>query len=312
MCFRGKTCEFFKIFVVEKGGPNLVGRDFMEKFNIKLTNINMLDDTEINLKQLKNKYSKLFNDDMGKFVYEKFKIRLKDDATPIFFKPRQIPFAFKDKVEEQLCRLEKLGVISQVESSEWGSPLVPILKSDGKIRLCVDYKVTVNKFVQDVKYPLPRIEEIFQKVSKGKKFSKIDLSEAYNQLELDEESSKILTWSTHKGLFKIHRLPYGVAPASAIFQKLIEQLFQGHEGVANFLDDIIITGQNNREHLKNLDKVFNILYESGFKVKLSKCEFFKSEIEYLGHIISAEGSRKCENKIRAIVDAPAPCNITQV
>ncbi|KAF0708423.1 Reverse transcriptase domain-containing protein [Aphis craccivora] len=294
------------------GDPNLLGRDFMEKFNIKLTNINMLDDTEINLKQLKNKYSKLFNDDMGKFVNEKFKIRLKDDATPIFYKPRQILFAFKDKVEEQLCRLEKLGVISQVESSEWGSPLVPILKSDGKIRLCADYKVTVNKFVQDVKYPLPRIEEMFQKVSKGKEFSKIDLSEAYNQLELDEESSKILTWSTHKGLFKVHRLPYGVAPASAIFQKLIEQLFQGHEGVANFLDDIIITGQNNKEHLKNLDKVFNILYESGLKVKLSKCEFFKSEIEYLGHIISAKGLRKCENKVRAIVDAPAPCNITQV
>jgi len=78
------------------------------------------------------------------------------------------------------------------------------------------------------------------------------------------------------------------------------------------LDDIIITRQNKVEHLKNLDTVFNILYESGFKVKLSKCEFFKSEIEYLGHIISAEGLRKCENKVRAIVDAPAPRNTTQV
>lgn len=163
----------------------------MDKFNIKLTNINMLDYTESNFEQLKNKYSKLLNDDIGKFVYEKFKIRLKD--AHIFYKPRQIPFAFKDKVKEQLCRLENLGVISQIESSELGIPLVPILKSDVKIKLCVYYKVTINKFVQDVKYPLPRIEEIFQKVSKGKEFSKIDLNEAYNQLELNEDSSKILT-----------------------------------------------------------------------------------------------------------------------
>jgi hypothetical protein len=107
---------------VKKGSSNLLGRDFMVKFNIKLTNIN---------------------------------------ATPIFYKPRQIPFAFKEQMEEQLCGLEKLGIISQVESSEWGSPLVLILKGDGKIRIYTDYKVMVNKFVQEVKYLLPRIEEIF-------------------------------------------------------------------------------------------------------------------------------------------------------
>jgi hypothetical protein len=135
-------------------------------------------------------------------------------------------------------------------------------------------------------------------VSKRKEFGKINLSEAYNQLELDEESSRILTWSIHKGLFKVHRLPYGVSPASFIFQKLIEQLFQGHECVVNFFDDIIITGQDRAEHLNNFDKVFNILCKAGLKAKLSKCEFFKSDIEYLGHIISAVGLRKCENKIK--------------
>lgn len=118
--FKDRVCELFKIFVVEKGGLNLLDRDFMEKFSIKLTNINMLEYTELNFEQLKNKYSKLFNNDLGEYVHEKFKIRLKDNAnlTPIFYKPRQIPFAFKEQVEEQLCRLEKLGVISQVESND--------------------------------------------------------------------------------------------------------------------------------------------------------------------------------------------------
>lgn len=109
-------------------------------------------------------------------------------------------------------------------------------------------------------------------------FRKIDLSEAYNQLEVDEESSRILTWSTHKGLFRVSRLPYFVAPASAIFQRLIEQLFQGVDVVTNFLDDIIFTGQTKEKHLESLDKVFQILSETGLKVILSKCEFFKKEI----------------------------------
>lgn len=106
------------------------------------------------------------------------------------------------------------------------------------------------------------------------------MSDACNQLELDDETSKILTWSTHKGLFKANRLPYGVLPASAIFQKLIEQLFQSLENVANFLDDIIVTGQDRVEHITNLYKVFKILYDAGLKIKLPKCEFCKEEIEY--------------------------------
>lgn len=129
----------------------------MKIFNIKSTNINMIDTIEPNLKQLIDKYSNLFSEGLGRYVHKQFKISLKDNATPIFCKPRQIPFAFKDQVEEQLCRLEKLGVFSHSESSDWGSPLVPILKSDGKIRKCADYKITVNRFVQAVKYPLPRI-----------------------------------------------------------------------------------------------------------------------------------------------------------
>ncbi|VVC41753.1 Ribonuclease H-like domain,Integrase, catalytic core,Reverse transcriptase domain [Cinara cedri] len=156
-------------------------------------------------------------------------------------------------------------------------------------------------------------KELIKKSKKQKKwYDRTARKSEHFELELDDESSKILTWSTHKGLFQVHRLPYGVAPASAIFQKLIEQLFQGYDCIANFLDDIIITGQDRVEHLNNLDKVFNILNDAGLKVKLSKCEFFKSEIEYLGLIISAVGLRKCENKVRAIADAPAPRNTTQV
>lgn len=312
--FNEKKCKNFKVHVIKHGGPNLLGRDFMNAFEVSLTNINMLK-TEListDIEKLKVKYAKLFNDNIGKYVHETFKIRLKEQAVPIFHKPRPIPFAFREKVEIQLKKLEKQGIITPIESNEWGSPLVPILKTDGSVRICADYKVTVNKYVEDVKYPLPRVEEVFHKISKGKEFSKIDLREAYNQLEIDDESSKILAWSTHKGLFKINRLPYGISPASAIFQRVIEQLFEGKNDVTNFLDDIIVTGENKEKHLKNLEMVFDILYKAGLRVKLSKCEFFKKVLCYLGHKISAEGLSKCDDKIKAIVEAPAPTNITQV
>lgn len=102
-------------------------------------------------------------------------------------------------------------------------------------------------------------------------------------------------------------MPYGIAQASSIFQKLIEQLFQGHDNEANFLDDIIITKQDRTEHLENLDKVFNILSNAGLKVKLPKCEYFKKEIEYFAHLISAMGLQKC-NVSDCRITCASQCN----
>lgn len=159
--YEKKLCSNFKFFVIEKGGPILLGRDFLKEFNLKLSKVNLIQNTTINLKVLETKYKKIFDNELGKYLPEKFKIRIKENVTLIFYKPRPIPFSFREQVEVQLKRLEKLGVISPTESSEWGSPLVPILKSDGSIRICADYKVTVNKFVQNVRYPLPRIKGYF-------------------------------------------------------------------------------------------------------------------------------------------------------
>lgn len=100
-----------------------------------------------------------------------------------------------------------------------GTPLVPILKPNGELRICGDYKVTINKFLIDYKYPLPRIDEIFAALQGGKLFTKLDLSNAYNQLELDRESQLLCTWSTHIGTLKMKRMPFGIKPAAAIFQK---------------------------------------------------------------------------------------------
>jgi len=165
-------------------------------------------------------------------------------------------------------------VIKLVDNNDWETQLVPVLKGNGKIRLCGDYKTTVNRYLEDVKHPLPKVDELFVALQGGKTFSKIDFMNAYIQLLLDEETSKVLAWSTHKGIYIVNRLPYGTKPACALFQKIVEETLLGLKGTMNFLDDLIITGCSDEEHTKNLKNVLVRLEHVGFKVNLNKCSFF--------------------------------------
>ena len=128
-------------------------------------------------------------------------------------------------------------------------------------------------------YPLPHPDELFAKLNGGQKFSKIDLK-AYAQIPFDEKSSKLIVINTHKGLFRYHRMPFGVASGPSIFQQFIEGLLQGCEGVAIYLDDIIVTGSNDEDHLKNVENVLKRLEEAGVTVKQEKCSFMADSIEF--------------------------------
>jgi len=146
----------------------------------------------------------------------------------------------------------------------------------------------------------------------GKTFSKIDLKNAYNQLLLDEETSKLLAWSTHKGIYLVKRLPYGTKLACVVFQKIIEKVLLGLKRTMNFLDDVIVTGATDKEHTNNLENALVKLGESGFKINLKRCEFFKKKICYLGHIINEHGLKKDPTKVEAILKAPRLINVQGV
>jgi len=111
-------------------------------------------------------------------------------------------------------------------------------------------------------------------------------------LLLDEETSKLLAWSTQKGIYLVKSLPHGTKPACAVFQKIIEKMLLGLKGTMNFLDDVIVTGATDKEHTNNLENALVKLREAWFKINLKKCEFFKKEICYLGHIINEHGLKK--------------------
>ena len=119
----------------------------------------------------------------------------------------------KAAVEEELDRLERIGVLEKIPSSDWAAPIVAVPKKDGTVRLCGDYKVTVNPALEVDQYPLPVPEAMFATLAGGKNFTTLDLSQAYQQLELEEESRKYLAINTHRGLYQYTRLPYGVASA---------------------------------------------------------------------------------------------------
>ena len=203
-------------------------------------------------------------------------------------------------------------MIEPIEFSESAAPIVPVLKKDGSIRICGDYKVTINQASQVDSYPLPRIDDLFASLAGGKRFSKLDLAHAYQQIPLDDASKKLVAINTHKGFFQYNRLPFGVSAAPSIFQRTMETLLHGLPGVCLFLDDILVSGRNDQEHLTNLSAVLQKLASAGMKLKPDKCFFMLQEVEYLSHKISAKGLEPIPEKVRAIVEAPAPRNVSEL
>ena len=196
--------------------------------------------------------------------------------------------------------------------SQWAAPIVPVPKKDGSVRICGDFKVTVNQASLTEQYPLPRAEDLFADLSGGKYFTKLDLSNAYLQLPLSNAAKKYVTINTHKGLFQYNRLPFGIASAPAIFQRTMETLLRGQAGVSVYVDDVLVTGATVEEHLRNLDAVLGILENAGLRLNKSKCFFLRSRIEYLGHIIDGDGLHPTDEKVTALKEALPPTNLTEL
>ncbi|XP_062703875.1 uncharacterized protein K02A2.6-like [Aedes albopictus] len=212
-------------------------------------------DCKKQLKPLLLKHAEVFEGELGCFKHGKVHLSLKEEAVSRFCKPRKVPFAFKEKVEAELDQLEESGIISKAPSSEaeWGTPLVPVLKKDSSIRLCADYWITVNPFLVDNRHPFPVIDEIFAALQGVKYFSKLDLKNAYYQQEVDADTRHLLTWSTHRGVYLMNRLPFGTKTACAIFQATLEKVLQGCRGTVSYLDDVMVSGRTVEEHLENLN-----------------------------------------------------------
>lgn len=204
------------------------------------------------LEQVLHVHQDIFKPGLGKINGTSAKLHVKSEAIPKFCRARQVPYAIKPAVEAELNRLEAAGVITPINTSEWASPIVCVPKSDKSVRICGDYKVSINPHLVIDQYPLPKPQDLFTALSGGQKFTLLDMREAYQQMLLDEASQAYLVLNTHRGLYKVLRLVYGVASAPSIFQQTMDQMLQGLPGVCTYLDDIIITAANDKEHLETI------------------------------------------------------------
>ena len=179
------------------------------------------------------------------------KIELKDNVSPRFCKARPVPYAIREEVEREIERLVEQGIYEPVKYSDWACPIVPVRKDNGEIKVCGDYKQTIKPRTKCDTYPVPKTEDLLAALNGGQKFSKIDLKKAYMQLCLEEKSREYLTVNTHKGLFRPTRMMFGLHSAAGVFQREIEERLSGIPGVVVRSDDILVTGVNDADHLRN-------------------------------------------------------------
>ncbi|XP_031348472.1 uncharacterized protein K02A2.6-like [Photinus pyralis] len=318
------------LYVTEQDDVPLFGLDWCLAFKLPLppgakichlkqmSVSNNIEEGETNsiIDQLQKEFPLLFEDRLGAIKGHQARIHIKSDVIPKAFRPRNIPLALQDQVAAELNRLVVEGVLEPVDTTvtpiSWASSIVVALKSNGKLRICADFKVTINKHVQIDDYPLPRFEDITSKLSRGKYFSKIDLKDAYLQMEVHPDCRKYLVISKPKGYFAYKRLPFGISFAPSLFQRTMDQILSGLEGVVCFLDDIMITAPNVSTHMDRLKMVLRRLQAAGIKTQKSKCDWLKNSITYLGHRIDENGLHPTEDRIEAIKKMPLPINTTQL
>ncbi len=315
----------FPLTIVRGNKPALMGRNWLTYLKLDWPRLtagassrNVLNDDPGELLQTESsgeildKHQKLFENSVGKLNSFKAHVYLKENAKPTITKARSIPYAMNDAFNKELDRLVKDGILEPVDHSEWASPVVVVPKRDKTVRVCGDYKVHVNPQLMDDGYPLPNVEDLLTQLAGGAVFSKLDLSHAYQQLELDDESQVFLTLNTPRGLFKVKRLMYGIASAPAIFQKTMDQILQGIDGVICYLDDILIRGRSEVEHDRILDQVLTRLESHGVRLKRSKCEIGLPSVTYLGFRVDKNGLHPTDEKTKAISEAPSPKDVSEL
>ena len=242
--------------VISGKGPCLLGQNWLQRISLDWSAIFNLTTMDKELNAILEAHSTVFQEGLGKVEGVKAKIYINSSEKPRFFKARPVAYTLREKIETELDRLVKEGTIEPVEFSEWATPIVPIVKEDGTIRICGDYKQTINQAAKLDNYPIPKIEDLYATLGGGTEFTKLDLSQAYQQLELDKESQKYTTINTHKGLFRYKRHPFGISSAPGIFQRTMESLLQGIPQVVVRIDDILVMGKTRHDHLKHLKEVY--------------------------------------------------------
>ena len=302
------------LFVVPSDFSPILGRTWIRHLGISLEEIDLQNsdilDVHVNsidpIPDITRQYAEIFEPKIGCTPGFTCSLQLRPNSKPVFIKERNVPYALLDKVNQELDSLEQSGIISKIETSDWGSPLVIIPKPDGSLRLCVDYKIGVNKQLISARHPIRKIDDILNNLRNSTYFCHLDLYKAYLHIKVDEESRAIQTISTHRGTYLMNRLSFGIKSAPSEFNRILDQILSNLDGTMSYYDDIIIHGPTFEICKRRLLACLERLKKFDLHLNRAKCVFFQTQVQYLGYCISHNKISKCPKKVEAIVKMPVP------
>ncbi|GJV35591.1 putative reverse transcriptase domain-containing protein [Tanacetum coccineum] len=241
-----------------------------------------------------------------------YRIDLIPGVAPVARAPYRLAPSEKKELSKQLQELSEKGFI-RPSSSPWGAPILFVKKKDGSFRMCIDYR-ELNKLTIKNRYPLPRIDDLFDQLQGSSIYSKIDLRSGYHQLYILEEDIPITAFRTRYGHYEFQVMPFGLTNAHAVFMDLMNRMCKPYldKFVIVFIDDILIYSKNKEEHDEHLKTILNLLRSEKLYAKFSKCDFWLDSVQFLGRMIDSGGVHVDLAKIEAIKNWSAPTTPTEV
>ena len=268
------------------------------------------------LQGLLKEYEDIFPDQLPKGRPPKrtveFEIKTEEGATP----PNKPPYRLSPKEHEELqAQIEDLLAQGHIRpsASPYGAPVLFVPKKDGRWRMCVDYRALNRQTIRD-RYPLPRIDDLLDRLGKARHFTTLDLASGYHQIAVKEEDIPKTAFRTQRGQFEFVVMPFGVTNAPSTFQRMMNSLFKEEldDFVLVYLDDILVFSSTLEEHIAHIRKALERLRSAKLYARLHKCAFFQRRVEYLGFDVSAEGIQPSQDKVKAIVEWPKPQSVRDV
>ena len=230
---------------------------------------------------------------------------------PVSLPPRRLPFSQRAEVQQQLEELLQKD-ITEPSRSQFASPVVMVKKKDGSLRMCVDYRALNAKTIPKT-FPIPRIDELLDKLNGAKIFTLLDLKSGYNYIPVAEKDRKKTAFMLPGSKFQWKRLPFGLVGAPFSFGAVMKDVLQGTEAfTATYFDDILIFSNSLEEHMIHLERVLTLLAEAGMLINRKKCDFIKEHVNFIGHSVSAKGLKPLQSKLQEIISFRTPINVEQL
>ena len=293
--------------VITKSGPTVLGLDSLRALKVDVVLQTSAAPSESNTAAPSSEISTLIHQcSLNQGGIKIDPVHLETRGDPRFLKARPMAFGLRDAVHKNLQDLVSDGILRAVSSSVWATPIVTPLKANGQPRICGDFRLTVNPSLLQTATTTPEVEEMFQGLQGSSFFSKVDLTNAFLQIPLDEQSKQLTTINTTWGLYQYQFLPFGLHASSGIFQSVINRILAGLRGVRAYQDDIFVFGETKEQHDHNLSKLLQTLKRFNVRINAKKSEFSVRRLRYLGYIVDGEGISADMDRIHAVKLSPRP------